>query len=303
VTALSDTGCVVECWGRRVLVATTEGERVACKLRGRGLDPVAGDEVDVERPSGDDEWVVTERRKRRNVFCRSDSRGRTEALAANLDQLCIVVAPRPDCDPYIVDRYVAGAAYTGIGCLLIVNKRDLPGGTGDLSFVAPLRESGLDVLSVSARSGEGLDDLIARLANRRSLFAGQSGVGKSSLLNALAGDAVRAVGRLSERTDEGRHTTVTSAILQTPWGEIADSPGVRDFAPPVVPLPDVQTGFAEIAARAADCRFPDCLHLREPQCAVHAAVESGAIDTRRYESYRRLVTLTRQLDERRGWPR
>jgi ribosome biogenesis GTPase len=286
-----------------VLVAIPGGERVACKLRGRGLDTVAGDEVSVDRPAGDDEWVVTERRPRRNAFCRTDNRGRAEALAANLDQLCIVVAPRPDCDPFIVDRYVAGAAYAGIGCLLVVNKGDLPAGIGDLSFVAPLCESGLEVLTVSAHSGAGLDDLVAHLTNRRSLFAGQSGVGKSSLLNALAGDAVRAVGRLSERSGEGRHTTVTSAILQTAWGEIADSPGVRDFAPPVVPLPDVQTGFTEIAARAADCRFPDCLHLREPQCAVRSAVDSGAIDARRYESYRRLVNLTRQLDERRGWPR
>ena len=89
--------------------------------------------------------------------------------------------------------------------------------------------------------------------------------------------------------------------LRLPWGELADSPGVRDYAPPVVPLRDVQHGYAEITALSGGCRFPDCLHLREPQCAVQAAVAGGAVDARRYESYRRLLNLTRQLDEKRGW--
>jgi ribosome biogenesis GTPase len=301
VTDQQDTGCVVESYGRRVVVRRAGGESVACKLKRKNMDLVAGDDVRLGIAPGDDEWTVTERLPRRNVLRRSDSRGRSESLAANLDQLGVVVAPRPTCDPFVVDRYLAGARYAGIDALLVVNKQDLPDEAGDLSFVEPLRALGLPVLSVSARSGTGLEALIQQLKGRRSLLAGQSGVGKSSLLNALAGEAVRATGALSLGSGEGRHTTVSSAILSTPWGEIADSPGVRDYAPPVVPLKDVQLGFAEIAARAHECRFLDCLHLREPQCAVQAAVESGAIDPRRYESYRRLLNLTRQLDEKRGW--
>lgn len=301
MTDRGDTGCVVESYGRRAVVERAGGDRVVCKLRRRDLDLVAGDDVRIEFRSGDDEWTVTERLPRRNVLCRSDSRGRSESLAANLDQLGVVVAPRPACDPFIVDRYLAGARYAGIASLLIVNKQDLPGAAGELSFVEPYRALGLPVFVVSAHTRAGLDALIEQLSGRRSLLAGQSGVGKSSLLNTLAGEAVRATGRLSEGSGEGRHTTVSSAILRTPWGEIADSPGVRDYAPPVVPLKDVQLGFIEIAARAHECRFLDCLHLREPQCAVQAAVASGAIDARRFESYRRLMNLTRQLDERRGW--
>jgi ribosome biogenesis GTPase len=301
VSDREDIGCVVESYGRRVVVERAGGEHVPCKLKRKNLDLVAGDNVNIVLAPGDDEWTVTERLPRRNVLCRSDSRGRSESLAANLDQLGVVVAPRPACDPFVVDRYLAGARYAGIDALLIVNKHDLPADTGDLSFVAPLRQLGLPVVQVSARSGAGLPDLVERLTGRRSLLAGQSGVGKSSLLNALAGEAVRAIGGLSQGSGEGRHTTVSSAILRTPWGEIADSPGVRDYAPPVVPLKDVQLGFDEIASRAHECRFLDCLHLREPQCAVQAAVESGTIDPRRYESYRRLVNLTRQLDEKRGW--
>jgi ribosome biogenesis GTPase len=297
----AETGCVIESYGRRVMVARGGTPAVRCKLRGRDLDVVAGDMVRIAVAPGDDEWSVLERLPRRNVLCRSDSRGRTESLAANLDQVGIVVAPAPACDPFIVDRYVAGARQAGIDALLVVNKLDLPSGSGDLDFVGPLQAAGLPALHVSARTGTGLEALVRQLTGRRSLFAGQSGVGKSSLLNALAGEALRATGGLSAGSGEGRHTTVSSAILQAPWGEIADSPGVRDYAPPVVPARDVQRGYAEIEALAPGCRFQDCLHLREPRCAVRAAAESGAIDPRRYESYRRLLNLNRQLEERRGW--
>jgi ribosome biogenesis GTPase len=295
------SGCVIESYGRRVVVARSDSESVTCKLRRRDLDLVAGDEVRIAVSPGDDEWTVTERLPRRNLLSRSDSRGRSEPLAANLDQLCVVVAPRPACDPFIVDRYLAGAAQAGIVALLVANKQDLSVEGDDLSFVEPLRAVGLPVVAVSARTGTGLDELVARLAGRRSLLAGQSGVGKSSLLNALAGEALRATGHLSSGSGEGRHTTVSSAILKTPWGEIVDSPGVRDYAPPLVPAREVQHGYIEIAGLAAGCRFPDCLHLREPQCAVRAAAERAQIDARRYESYRRLLNLNRQLGERRGW--
>jgi ribosome biogenesis GTPase / thiamine phosphate phosphatase len=301
VSSRDATGCVIESYGRRVVVELPGGETVHCNLRGRKLDVVAGDEVRLERHQGSDELSVVQRLPRRNLLSRSDSRGLEESIAANLDQLGIVVAGVPACDPFIVDRYVAGACYAGISPLLIVNKTDLGPDVGDLSFVEPLRAIGCPVCLVSARTGAGLDGLIDALRGRRTLLAGQSGVGKSSVLNALAGDAIRATGRLSERSSEGRHTTVSSAIVRLPWGELADSPGVRDYAPPVVPLRDVQRGFPEVLALAGGCRFQDCLHSREPQCAVRLAVEGGAIDSRRYESYRRMLNLTRQLDQRRGW--
>jgi ribosome biogenesis GTPase len=244
---------------------------------------------------GDDEWTVIERQPRRNVFCRSDSRGRVEALAANLDQLAVVVARQPACDPFIVDRYLAGARHAGIPAMLVVNKRDLPHGAGDLSFVEALRAIDLPVVEVSARTTDGLEALVARLSGRRSLFAGQSGVGKSSLLNALLGQARRSTGALSAGTGEGRHTTVSSAILRAPWGEVADSPGVRDFAPAIDRLDAMALGFPEIERLASQCRFRDCKHLQEPACAVVAAVAASTLDARRYESYRRLRRLHADL--------
>jgi ribosome biogenesis GTPase len=280
-------------------------DRVSCKVQGRKLQIVAGDEVLLQPGDGvQDEWVVTECLPRRNVLQRTDSRGMDESLAANLDQLAVVVAPRPAVDPYMVDRYLAGAGYAGIATLLILNKRDLLDAAPDESYLGLIetyRRAGTRVVAVSAKFGPGLDDLLECLRGRRTLLAGQSGVGKSSLTNALSGGTYRAISELSSGSGQGRHTTVASALIRLPWGELADSPGVRDYAPPVVPLKDVQGGFAEIAPLARGCRFQDCLHLREPHCAVQAAADSGAIDPRRLDSYRRLLNLTRQLDERRGW--
>ncbi len=182
-----------------------------------------------------------------------------------------------------------------------MNKQDLPADQRELDFVAALERAGLPVHRVSARTGAGLDELRARLSGRRTLLAGQSGVGKSSLLNTLSGSDVRATRTLSDASGEGRHTTVSSAILSLPWGELVDTPGVRDYAPPLVPPRSVQDGFIEIAQRAGACRFQDCLHQREPDCAVRAAAATGEIDERRYESYRRLLNLVRQLTDRRGW--
>jgi ribosome biogenesis GTPase len=204
----------------------------------------------------------------------------------------------------MIDRYLAGAEYAGIPVLLVLNKRDLLESeaipSAEFDFLEVYRKLEIPLVAVSAKQRTGLDTLIEQLRGRRTLLAGQSGVGKSSLTNAL-GATVRATSELSEGSGEGRHTTVSSAILSLPWGELTDSPGVRDYAPPVVPLNDVQRGFKEILRASGGCRFQDCLHLREPQCAVHAACAAGKIDPRRLDSYRRLVNLTRQLDEKRGW--
>jgi ribosome biogenesis GTPase len=262
---------------------------------------VVGDLVRIEPDPADDDWTVTDQLDRRNVLRRSDSRGLDESIAANLDQLAIVVAPRPPSDPFIADRYLAGAAYAGIAALLVVNKQDMPPDERDLDFVVALKGTNLPVYRVSARSGAGLADLKSVLTDRRTLFAGQSGVGKSSLFNALSGSDVRATRTLSDASGEGRHTTVSSAILTLPWGELVDTPGVRDYAPPLVPQRTVQDGYAEIARLAGSCRFQDCLHQREPACAVREAVARGDIAERRYESYRRLLNLMRQLTNRRGY--
>jgi ribosome biogenesis GTPase len=138
--------------------------------------------------------------------------------------------------------------------------------------------------------------LKARLDGAVAMLVGQSGMGKSTLTNALAPESLRPTRTISESTGEGRHTTVSTALFRIPGsGELIDSPGVRDYAPPPVEDSQVQVGWPEILALAAQCRFNNCLHLREPGCAVTAAVAAKRIAPRRYESYKRLINIIRGL--------
>ena len=291
---------VIESFGRRVTVATPDGVTIPAELFGKRITCVCGDEVTIRLPSqrsGDVAKVVTVA-PRRTSFARTDSRGRTEPLAANLSLLAVIVAPEPVPDPYIADRYLAGAALAGITGIVVVNKSELPGAT-EAEFQAMVREfeaAGYEVVRVSARSADTVAPLKTRLAGTVAMLVGESGVGKSTLTNALAPESLRPTRTISESTGEGRHTTVSTALFSIPGsGELIDSPGVRDYAPPPVEDANVQVGWPEILALAPQCRFNNCLHLREPRCAVTAAVAANEIAPRRYESYKRLVNIMRGL--------
>jgi ribosome biogenesis GTPase len=294
------TARVIESFGRRVTVATADGATLPAELFGKRLTCVCGDEVTIRTPSrssGDVAKVVTVA-PRRTTFARTDSRGRTETLAANLSLLAVIVAPEPVPDPYIADRYLAGAALAGITGILIVNKSELPS-TADAQFQTYLSEyerAGYEVMRLSAHSSDTVAPLKARLDGAVAMLVGQSGMGKSTLTNALAPASLRPTRTISESTGEGRHTTVSTALFRIPGsGELIDSPGVRDYAPPPVEDSQVQVGWPEILALAAQCRFNNCLHLREPGCAVTDAVTANRIAPRRYESYKRLINIIRGL--------
>ncbi len=291
---------VIESFGRRVTVATPDGASFQAELFGKRLTCVCGDEVTIRPPSrasGDVAKVVTVA-PRSTTFARTDSRGRTEPLAANLSLLAVIVAPEPAPDPYIVDRYLAGAALARITAIVVVNKSDLPG-AADTQFQSLMREyeaAGYEAIHLSARSTETVAPLKTRLADTVAMFVGQSGMGKSTLTNALAPESSRPTRTISESTGEGRHTTVSTALFRIPGsGELIDSPGVRDYAPPPVEDAQVQVGWPEILSLAPHCRFNNCLHLREPGCAVTEAVATNRIAPRRYESYKRLINIIRGL--------
>lgn len=287
------TGTVLASFGRGALVQTGNGI-VSCGLLGRKLRVVCGDRVTWAYPPSADGPSVEAIEPRRNLIERIDARGRAEPVAANIDRLAIVAAAQPAPDWFLVDRYWAGAVLKELDALLIVNKSDL--GTDavrrEIEDYSKLR---LSCVQVSCLTGAGIAALAQQLGGGVTLLVGQSGVGKSSLVNALAPEAAALTAELT-RDAEGRHTTTTARCYQLgASASLVDAPGVRDFAPPASLARAAERGFVEIHARSAQCRFNDCRHLEEPGCAVRAAVLSHEIAARRYESYRRLFRLYEKL--------
>jgi ribosome biogenesis GTPase / thiamine phosphate phosphatase len=291
---------VIAVFGRDVLVRDAEGKESRARVRGRRLAVVCGDDVLCELDPAHDEVNISEARPRRTALYRSNLRGMAEPVVANVSQLFVVLAPKPAADFFVVDRYLAAATSAGILGTLVLNKRDLPMSEQMQTELAAYERAGMATISCSARSGDGVPVLIDRCANQVAVLVGQSGVGKSSLVRRLIPDAVVEVGELV-REEEGRHTTTTSRLFDLGnGGQLIDSPGVRDFAPAIERLDARDLGFVEVAHLAPECRFQDCLHMKEPNCAVRAAVESGALHARRYESYRRLRRLYEELTKARG---
>lgn len=291
---------VVESFGRRVIVEEPGGKRFPAELFGKRLNCVCGDDVTVRAPSqsSGDTYKVVSVEARRSLFARTDSRGRTEPLAANLSLLVVIIAPEPEPDAYIADRYLAGAALAGIAGAIVINKSELSSAATPAfrNIVTEYQRAGYRVLEVSALRAATIEPLKALLSSQVAMFVGQSGVGKSTLTNQLAPKSARATRTLSDSTGEGRHTTVSTALFRLLDGaELIDSPGVRDYAPPMVEDATIQVGWPEILALAPQCRFNNCLHLREPGCAVIAAVHNDALSQRRYESYKRLLNIMRGL--------
>lgn len=296
---------VIESFGRRAIVETADGRREAAELFGKRLTIVCGDHVLVRPPqtnvapgaaaSGDSPRIVAIE-PRRTLFQRTDSRGRTEPLASNLTLLAVVMAAEPEPDPFMVDRYLAGAAYAGIRGAVIVNKCDLAAPAHFTQLVAEYRSAGYPVLTLSALRNDAIDEVRQLLENESTMLVGQSGVGKSTLTNVVVPQTERLTRTLSGATGEGRHTTVSTALFRIPGGgELIDSPGVRDYAPALVEDAHIQVGWPEILSLAPGCRFNNCLHLREPGCSVADAVAAGTIAPRRYESYKRLLNIMRGL--------
>lgn len=279
-----------------------EGSRdVSARIKGKNLRPVCGDHVQARPIPNEPDWLITGIEPRRNELTRPDRRGRKEVLAANLSCVVVMAAPEPPADWYVVDRYLAATENMGAAALVVYNKSDLDRGEkSDLDALADYARCGYPVLRCSASSGANLERLAAALTGQTAIVVGQSGVGKSSIVNRLISDAEQRTATLSVSTGEGRHTTVNSVMLELPGGGgVIDSPGVRDFAPALDSAAEVIRGFREINELGHTCRFANCRHLREPGCAVKAGVDSGLVSERRYESYRRMMTLTRELTEKK----
>jgi ribosome biogenesis GTPase len=287
-------------FGQRMRIRTAGGEDVTARIKGKRMRPVCGDRVRTRPIENESEWLITKILHRDNELSRPDSRGRREVLAANLQLMLVMAAVRPEPDWFIVDRYVAAAENMGVTAAIVFNKIDIPHAEPVLSHnLDEYRNCAYAVVCCSAQKGAGLDVLQALMADRVSIFVGQSGVGKSSVINRLVDTADLRTRDISASSGDGRHTTVNSIMLDLPGGgAVIDSPGVRDFAPAIESVDAAIRGYREINEAGQNCRFANCRHLREPDCAVKQAVDEGRISARRYESYRRLVNLINQFTER-----
>ena len=297
----NETATVIATYSRRMRLRFASGIEVDARIKGKRTKPVCGDRVIAESIANESDWLITEIAERENELTRPNMRGQVEVLAANLDYLVVVAAAEPKADWYIVDRYLCAAELMGIAAAVVFNKIDLDTNESSTAEeLASYARIGYDVVRCSAKEGFGTADVGHLLKDRCAIIVGQSGVGKSSIINHLVGDATQRTSAISDKTGEGRHTTVNSVMIPLPGGgTVIDSPGVRDYAPALESSTVAARGFREITAAAQHCRFSNCRHLREPGCAVKAGVEDGTISARRYESYKRIVNLTEQLSDGR----
>jgi ribosome biogenesis GTPase len=291
---------VTATFGRHLLVRDATGKELEARPFGRGLNVVCGDNVRCRPDPHHDEIHVVEIIQRRTALYRSNVRGATEPVIANLSRLMVVLAPVPVPDLFVVDRYLSAAESGRIAGLLVVNKIELGINDELAAQLDVFTAAGYRWFPCSVKTGEGIEALLEVCAGQVAALVGQSGVGKSSLVDRLIPGAEVEVGDLV-REEEGRHTTTASRMFDLPLGgNLIDSPGVRDFAPAVDRLDARSLGFVEVERLAPQCRFSDCRHMREPGCAVQGATENGGMSPRRYESYRRLRRLYEELTAARG---
>jgi ribosome biogenesis GTPase len=297
-------GDVIAAFGRQVIVRGSPGSgrgELRARPSSRKLVVVCGDRVRCEADRAHNHVLIVEVLPRKSLLARSSVRGDSEPVVANITQLVVVIAPVPQPDFFIVDRYLCAATSAGVFGAIAVNKADIASDAVARDEIAALTAAGYRHVSCSAKAGSGLAELRTLLAGDVSVLVGQSGVGKSSIVGALLPESDIATGGLM-REEEGRHTTTASRSYElASGGTLIDSPGVRDFAPAVNQLDEKTLGFPEIAQRVGTCKFQDCKHLQEPGCAIIAAAANGTMSARRYESYKRLRRLYNDLVESQGY--
>lgn len=265
--------------------------RARGKLRREGISPLVGDWVEFQ-PLGDGAGILETVLPRKNSFARP--------AVANIDQIVVIASGAiPKTDPFLIDRISAIAALKDCATVVVLNKCDLDNAA---SLFAIYRAAGFPTVRLSAETGEGLEELIPLLAGKLSAFTGNSGVGKSSILNALDASVSIQVGAVSQALGRGRHTTRHVELYRLGCGgEVMDSPGFSSFDSEELNLElkhHLPETFPEFAPYLGDCQFTGCSHTKEKGCAVLAALETGAIQQSRHESYLR---LHEELKPLRDW--
>jgi ribosome biogenesis GTPase len=292
----SQNGLVISNYGQTLSIEDDAGRLHRCTTRKKIEVLVCGDKVQWQ-PTSAEEGVVIELHPRQTLLARP--------VAANVEQLLVVTAPQlaapaksgiamePQLDTTLIDRYLVAAQLSSLRAVIVVNKIDLLAQVALTQLTQSLevyRNMGYEALLTSAKLQLGMDALKAILKDHTSVFSGPSGVGKSSLVKAVLPEQAIRIGAVSAASGAGRHTTTLATLYHLPHGGcLIDSPGVRDFGLWHAARTEIAQGFVDFQPYAEACRFANCSHLAEPDCAVQQAVENGGISTARYASYRRIL--------------
>ncbi|EPV3841706.1 small ribosomal subunit biogenesis GTPase RsgA [Morganella morganii] len=304
-------GQVISRFGQHADIEAADGSVQRCNLRRTIKSLVTGDRVVWRAALQNNEegrvnGIVEAVHERESVLTRPDFYDGLKPIAANINQIVIVSAILPELSLNIIDRYLVACETLGVEPLIVLNKIDLLNDesralVNDLMNI--YRNIGYRVLEVSGHTGEGIDALTAALAGRISIFAGQSGVGKSSLLNTLLPETADIlVNNVSDVSGLGQHTTTASRLYHFPHGgDVIDSPGVREFGLWHLTPEQVTQGFTEFRDYLGGCKFRDCKHGDDPGCALCDAVENGKISAERFENYHRILESMAQVKPRRNF--
>lgn len=282
-----ERGRIVAAHGRQYVVEREDGSTIPCFPRGKKSEVACGDHVDY-RLTGPDQGVIEGIAPRRSLLYRSNEI-RQKLIAANVDQVVLVVATEPGFSDELVTRAVAAAESEDIAILIVLNKCDLadrlPAARQRLAVFAAL---GYPVLELCAR--DHAEDLRPYLQGKTSVLVGQSGMGKSTLVNALVPEAGAATREISAALDSGKHTTTHACLYHLDAdSHLIDSPGLQEFGLGHLDRHEIEHAFRELRPLAGLCRFRDCRHDREPDCVVRDALQKGRIDERRFAAYHRIV--------------